>query len=123
MAEGSVTPAQSGSATPGTGDKASAKRTSIFDNSLIWFGAGVSVAEILTGMSFAPLGFARGIEAIVIGHVIGCALFFLAGFIGARTRKSSMETVKMSFGHIGGLLFAVLNVIQLVGWTAIMIYD
>lgn len=123
MAEGSVTPAQSGSATPGTGDKASAKRTSIFDNSLIWFGAGVSVAEILTGMSFAPLGFARGIEAIVLGHVIGCALFFLAGFIGARTRKSSMETVKMSFGHIGGLLFAVLNVIQLVGWTAIMIYD
>jgi putative hydroxymethylpyrimidine transporter CytX len=34
-----------------------------------------------------------------------------------------METVKMSFGQKGGLLFAVLNVLQLVGWTAIMIYD
>ena len=34
-----------------------------------------------------------------------------------------METVKMSFGNKGGLLFSVLNVIQLVGWTAIMIYD
>ena len=25
------------------------KRTSIFENGLIWFGAGVSLAEILTG--------------------------------------------------------------------------
>ena len=29
----------------------------------------------------------------------------------------------MSFGQKGGLLFAFLNVLQLVGWTAIMIYD
>ena len=34
-----------------------------------------------------------------------------------------METVKISFGQKGSLLFALLNVIQLVGWTAIMIYD
>ena len=33
------------------------KRTSIFENGLIWFGAGVSLAEILTGTYFAPLGF------------------------------------------------------------------
>jgi putative hydroxymethylpyrimidine transporter CytX len=29
----------------------------------------------------------------------------------------------MSFGQKGGLMFAFLNVLQLVGWTAIMIYD
>lgn len=29
----------------------------------------------------------------------------------------------MSFGERGSLLFAILNVLQLVGWTAIMIYD
>lgn len=34
-----------------------------------------------------------------------------------------METVKMSFGSKGGIFFSVLNVLQLVGWTAIMIYD
>ena len=99
------------------------KKTSVFQNGLIWFGAGVSLAEILTGTSFAPLGFARGFAAIVIGHVIGCALLFLAGLIGGRSGKSAMETVKMSFGGKGGLLFAALNVLQLVGWTAIMIYD
>lgn len=99
------------------------KKISTFQNALIWFGAGVSLAEILTGTSFAPLGMARGFAAILIGHVIGCTLFFLAGLIGSRTGKSSMETVKLSFGQKGGLLFAFLNVLQLVGWTAIMIYD
>ena len=99
------------------------KQTSVFENSLIWFGAGVSIAEILTGTYFAPLGFEKGILAVIIGHIIGCAMLFCAGLIGGKCRKSSMETVKMSFGNKGGLLFSVLNVIQLVGWTAIMIYD
>ncbi len=99
------------------------KRTSVFENSLIWFGAAVSIAEILTGTYLAPLGFAQGLAAILLGHVIGCILLFLAGVIGGQTRRSSMETVKMSFGQKGSLLFSVLNVMQLVGWTAIMIYD
>jgi putative hydroxymethylpyrimidine transporter CytX len=99
------------------------KKTTTFQNGLIWFGAGVSIAEILTGTYFAPLGMARGFAAILTGHVIGCVLLFLTGFIGARTGRSAMETVKMSFGRRGGLLFSFLNVLQLVGWTAIMIYD
>ena len=99
------------------------KRTSIFENGLIWFGAGVSIAEILTGTYFAPLGFSRGLAAIILGHVIGCIMLFLAGVIGGKARRSAMETVKMSFGQKGGLLFSFLNVLQLVGWTAIMIYD
>ena len=34
-----------------------------------------------------------------------------------------MGTVELSFGRIGCLFFAALNVLQLVGWTSIMIYD
>lgn len=64
------------------------KGTTGFQNGLIWFGAAVSIAEILTGTYFAPLGFGRGFLAIVIGHVIGCDLFFWrgssAGVLGAR---------------------------------------
>ncbi len=99
------------------------KRTSIYENGLIWFGAGVSIAEIITGTYFAPLGFGKGLLAVIIGHIIGCTMLFLAGLIGGRTRKSAMETVKMSFGSNGGIFFSALNVLQLVGWTAIMIYD
>ena len=50
-------------------------------------------------------------------------MLFAAGLIGGYTRKSSMETVKMSFGKKGSLLFSILNILQLIGWTAIMIYD
>lgn len=99
------------------------KRTSVFENGLIWFGAAVSIAEILTGTYFAPLGFGKGLCAILLGHVIGCFLLFCAGLIGGRARRSAMETVKMSFGRKGSLLFSLLNILQLVGWTGIMIYD
>ena len=68
------------------------KRTSIFENGLIWFGAGVSLAEILTGTYFASLGFGKGLLAIIIGHIIGCTMLFLAGVIGGKTRRSAMET-------------------------------
>lgn len=99
------------------------KQTSVFNNALIWFGAGVSIAEIITGTYFAPLGFAKGTLAILLGHLIGCALLFFAGYIGGIARKSAMETTKFSFGSWGSKFFALLNVLQLVGWTGIMIYD
>ena len=99
------------------------RRTSFFENGLIWFGAAVSIAEIMTGTYFAPLGFSKGLLAILIGHIIGCSILFLSGLIGGTARKSAMETAKMSFGSKGALLFSVLNIIQLVGWTAIMIFD
>ena len=103
--------------------KGTKKGTSILSNSIIWFGAGVSIAEILTGTYFAPLGFAKGILAILIGHVIGCSLLFFAGYIGALSKKSAMDSTALSFGKIGAKIFALFNVIQLVGWTGIMIYD
>lgn len=99
------------------------KKTSVFENSLIWFGAAVSIAEILTGTYFASLGFLKGLLAIVLGHLVGCILLFLAGTIGAKTQKSAMDTVKISFGTKGGIFFAILNILQLFGWTGIMIYD
>ena len=96
-------------------------KTSTISNAMIWFGAGVSLAEILTGTLIAPLGFAKGFAAILLGHLIGCVLLFLAGWIGARTGKSAMETVSISFGKTGSKFFAGLNVLQLIGWTGVMI--
>ncbi|SHJ48471.1 putative hydroxymethylpyrimidine transporter CytX [Hathewaya proteolytica DSM 3090] len=96
-------------------------KTSVFSNGLIWFGAAVSIAEIITGTFMAPLGFKTGIMAILLGHLIGCVLLYLAGIIGGQTGRSAMETVKLSFGEKGSLIFSSLNVLQLVGWTAVMI--
>ncbi|MGN0035120.1 MAG: putative hydroxymethylpyrimidine transporter CytX, partial [Coriobacteriales bacterium] len=95
--------------------------TSVFSNALIWLGASICITEMMAGTLFAPLGFAKGILALVIGHVLGCILLYLAGLIGAKEEKSSMETTKFAFGQRGSYIFAVCNVLQLVGWTAVMI--
>ena len=95
----------------------------VFSSSLIWFGAGVSIAEIITGTYFAPLGFAKGMAAIAIGHVLGCALLFMTGVIGAKKKMAAMQTTALSFGKIGAKFFGLLNAAQLLGWTGIMIYD
>lgn len=88
---------------------------------LIWFGASVSLAEILTGTFFAPLGLEMGLAAIVVGHLIGGLLFFLVALASAKAEEPAMRVVARSFGQAGSKAFAGANVVQLVGWTAIMI--
>jgi len=98
------------------------KKSSNLAIALIWFTAAISMAEILTGTWFAPLGWQQGLIAIVVGHFIGGSMFFCAGYIGAKTQKSAMQTVQISFGEKGSALFSLLNAMQLMGWTAVMIY-
>lgn len=99
------------------------RKKGVLEDSLIWFGAAVSIAEIITGTYFSALGFKKAIVAILLGHIFGCLLLYLAAIIGARLNKSAMESVKYSFGKKGFAIFAIINIIQLVAWTAIMIYD
>ena len=87
----------------------------------LWFGAAISIAEILTGGLLAPLGFRSGLTAIIIGHVIGTAILVLGGVIGTEERLPSIMSTGISFGKYGAYLFSVLNVLQLIGWTAVMI--
>lgn len=95
--------------------------TSLIDNALIWLGASISLAEILTGTLLAPLGFGRAMIAVIIGHVIGCIPLYLVGLIGARRGSRAMDSTGLAFGRGGSKLFASLNVLQLVGWTAVMV--
>lgn len=97
------------------------RKISNLNSALIWLGASISIAEIITGTLFAPMGLKNGIYAILLGHIIGCLLFYLAGLIGAKTKNSAMETVKRSYGKKGSVLFSSLNTLQLIGWTAVMI--
>ena len=90
---------------------------------MIWFGAALSIAEIMTGTYLGPLGLTQGLYAITLGHIIGGILLFGAGLIGGRLRQGSMNTTAFSFGPLGAKGFAFLNMLQLIGWTSIMIYD
>ncbi|MGH0054512.1 MAG: putative hydroxymethylpyrimidine transporter CytX [Sphaerochaetaceae bacterium] len=87
---------------------------------LIWAGAAISVAEILSGTALAPLGFFPGLCAIIIGHLIGGVFLYLAAVMGASMRASSMESTRYSFGQYGSYVFSGFNILQLIGWTSIM---
>lgn len=99
------------------------EKTSSTSLGFLWFGAAVSIAEILTGALLAPLGFARALTAILIGHAIGAVIFYLTGFIGAKSGLSAIESTRISFGKYGSYWFSILNVVQLLGWTAVMIIN
>lgn len=92
------------------------QRTGLFANGLIWFGAAVSVAEIEAGIQSQ-----NNWTALIAGHLLGGAILFAVGLIGARIRKNAMETTATAFGKRGSKFFASLNLLQLVGWTAVMI--
>lgn len=87
----------------------------------LWFGAAVSIAEILTGGLIAPLGFKIGIIVILLGHLIGTGILMLGGIIGTREKVPAITSTSISFGVYGAYLFSILNILQLIGWTAVMI--
>jgi putative hydroxymethylpyrimidine transporter CytX len=61
-----------------------------------------------------------GFLAILVGHIIGGIILYLAGIIGANKRCSASESINLSFGKLGSVSFSLLNTIQLIGWTSIM---
>ena len=89
----------------------------------LWFGAAVSVAEILTGGYLAELGAVKGLWAIILGHLAGTILLVLAGLIGFRERLPAIMSTRISFGKQGSYIISLINILQLVGWTAIMIIE
>lgn len=94
---------------------------STLNHTILWFGASISIAEILTGTLLAPLGFATGMQAILLGHAIGGFVLLLAGLVGAKSDLSATESFRISFGRYGSYFFTVLNMLQLLGWTSVMI--
>ena len=92
-----------------------------WDFFLLWAGAAVSLAEIWAGSLVVPLGLRLGLWGILLGHLIGNTPFALGGLIGSRWGIPGMVSIRPSFGIRGSYFAAGLNVIQLVGWTAVML--
>src|SRR4030066_327082 len=88
---------------------------------LLWAAAPSSLAEIWAGSLIVPMGLGLGLWAIFLGHLIGNTPFALGGLIGSRWGIPTMVSVRPSFGIRGSYFAAALNVIQLIGWTAVML--
>lgn len=87
----------------------------------LWFGASISIAEIMTGALVAPLGFQKGVSTIFVGHLIGMFILFGAAWMSSKNRQNAIASTEGTFGKTGAKFFATLNMVQLVGWAAVVI--
>ena len=88
---------------------------------LLWADAAISLAEIMTGSLIGPLGLGKGIAVIIIGHVIGCLILAATGLIGYQKKTSALQSSRFAFGRFGSYLISILNIVQLIGWTSVML--
>ncbi|MEO8289712.1 MAG: cytosine permease [Gaiellaceae bacterium] len=90
---------------------------SLLDLLLLWGNLGISLLVLVAGTYLAGLGLRKGLLAILVGAVLGCALLGLAGLIGAKRRVPAMVLMRAPLGLRGSYLPTVLNVLQNVGWA------
>ncbi len=98
------------------------RRLRTLDITLIWIGAGISIAEIWAGNYLAPaLPLIIAILVNIIGHIIGNLFMGAVAYAGSREGVPTMVLSRGAFGIRGSYLISTLNYLQLIGWTAVMI--
>lgn len=68
------------------------------------------------------LGLGAGAFAAILGHLVGNTVMAGAGWIGARHGVPAIVSTRAALGYRGAYLAAVLNVIQMIGWTGFMVW-
>ena len=90
------------------------------DLAVLWGDLSVGLLVMVTGALLVPaLGFPRALLAIVVGSVIGCLPLALVGLAGEREGVPSMVLFRPALGLRGSFLPSALNLLQLIGWTAV----
>ncbi|NJE25317.1 putative hydroxymethylpyrimidine transporter CytX [Thermococcus sp. MV5] len=88
----------------------------------IWFGAGISIAEFWAGALLTPaLSLGMALLVILFGHILGNTIMGLIALEGEKTGLPTMVLSRASLGIKGSILPSILNYLQLIGWTAIML--
>ncbi len=95
----------------------SAKKLGGADIFILWSSLGVGLLVLSAGSLLSDASFIDATLAIIAGSIGGSVLLALAGKIGSDHGVTSLVSMRPSFGIRGSYLPAVLNVMQLVGWT------
>lgn len=88
-----------------------------FDYFILWSSLGVGLLVFSAGSFLSETPFYHALLAIIIGSIAGSVLLSMAGKIGSDHAIPSLIGIRPAFGLYGSYLAAVLNIIQLVGWT------
>jgi nucleobase:cation symporter-1, NCS1 family len=95
------------------------KLFSFMDNVSIWFSLGVGLLVIQLGsFMVGGIGTKPALMAIVAGSVIGAAILAYGAKMGQVTGQTSASLMTSTFGTGFAKLPIILNVAQLLGWTA-----
>jgi NCS1 family nucleobase:cation symporter-1 len=90
------------------------------DLGVLWGDLSVGLLVMVTGALLVPaLGLGSAVLAIVVGSVLGCVPLALVALAGARERVPTMVLLRPVLGSRGSFVPSALNVLQLVGWTAV----
>lgn len=87
------------------------------DYFILWSSLGVGLLVFSAGSLLSAASFIDAILAIIVGSAAGSILLALAGKIGSDNGIPSLITMRPAFGIRGSYLPAILNIMQLVGWT------
>jgi nucleobase:cation symporter-1, NCS1 family len=87
------------------------------DYFILWSSLGVGLLVLSAGSFLSEASFLDATLAIIIGSTAGSILLALAGKIGSDHGIPSLITMRPAFGIRGSYLPAILNILQLVGWT------
>jgi nucleobase:cation symporter-1, NCS1 family len=93
------------------------KMLSGLDYFILWSSLGVGLLVLSAGSFLSEASFLDAILAIIVGSAAGSILLALAGKIGSDQGIPSLITMRPAFGIRGSYLPAILNIMQLIGWT------
>jgi nucleobase:cation symporter-1, NCS1 family len=95
------------------------RRLGGLDYAVLWGDLSIGLLVMLTGTLLVPsLGLPLALLAILVGTLLGCIPLALVGLAGAREGVPGMVLFRPVLGLRGSYLPSVLNIVQLIGWTA-----
>ena len=95
---------------------------SFWHNFAIWFGSDAGIAVFWAGALLTPaLSLTAAIALIIVGVALGNIFMALIAVMGYRTGVPTMVLARGALGIRGSVLPSILNYVQLIGWSAIMI--
>jgi putative hydroxymethylpyrimidine transporter CytX len=90
------------------------------DLGVLWGDLSVGLLVMVTGALLVPaLGLRQALLAIVVGSLLGCLPLALVALAGRHEGVPTMVLFRPVLGAKGSYLPSALNVVQLIGWTAV----
>ncbi|MGH2589811.1 MAG: cytosine permease, partial [Actinomycetota bacterium] len=90
------------------------------DLAVLWGDLSVGLLVMVTGALLVPaLGLRQALLAIAVGSALGCLPLALVALAGKREGVPTMVLFRPVLGARGSFLPSALNLLQLVGWTAV----